>query len=78
MNVATENKENVFRGNNAEVQASDSLDNPDPNKIYRKGGTDANPTFIEIDTDDLFSLDVLGDLNKMEVALNKALGINPI
>mgnify|MGYP003625091647 CR=1 FL=1 len=73
-----ENKENVFRGNNAEVQASDSLDNPDPNKIYRKGGTDANPTFIEIDTDDLFSLDVLGDLNKMEVALNKALGINPI
>jgi|TARA_R110002167_G_scaffold5479_3_gene25730 hypothetical protein len=73
-----ENKENVFRGNNAEVQASDSLDNPDPNKIYRKGGTDANPTFIEIDMDDLFSLDVLGDLNKMEVALNKALGINPI
>jgi len=73
-----ENKENVFRGNNAEVQASNSLDNPDPNKIYRKGGTNANPTFIEIDTDDLFSLDVLDDLNKMEVALNKALGINPI
>jgi len=68
----------VFRGNNAEVKESNSVDNPDPNKLYRKGGTIAKPTFKEIDFDDLFREDVLGDLNKMEVALNKALGINPI
>jgi len=68
----------VFRGNNAEVKESNSVDNPDPNKLYRKGGTIAKPTFKEIDFDDLFREDVLGDLNKMEVALNKALGITPI
>jgi len=68
----------VFRGSNAEVKESNSVDNPDPNKLYRKGGTIAKPTFKEIDFDDLFREDVLGDLNKMEVALNKALGINPI
>tara|TARA_R100000541_G_scaffold11487_2_gene19653 strand:- start:12 stop:1607 length:1596 start_codon:yes stop_codon:yes gene_type:complete len=68
----------VFRGDNAEVKASDSLNNPDPNKLYRKGGTIAKPTFIEIDFDNLFNLDVLDNLNKMEVALNKALGVNPI
>tara|TARA_R100000935_G_C2821268_1_gene159899 strand:- start:22 stop:1653 length:1632 start_codon:yes stop_codon:yes gene_type:complete len=68
----------VFTGNNAEVKESDTVNNPDPNKLYRKDGTIAKPTFKEIDFDDLFKGDVLDDLSKMEVALNKALGINPI
>ena len=71
-----ESQDNVFKGSNAEIKAA--VTDPDPNKIYRKDPKAKNqpPVYSPIDIDDLFDLEVLEDEQKMEKALNKALGIN--
>ena len=71
-----ESQDNVFKGSNAEIKAA--VTDPDPNKIYRKDPKAKNqpPVYSPIDVDDLFDLEVLEDEQKMEKALNKALGIN--
>ena len=71
-----EGKNNVLKGSNKELK--EQVTDVNPNAIYRKsgGGTSQNPfIYTEIDINDLFSDDVLDDLDKMENKLNQALGI---
>jgi hypothetical protein len=74
-----EGKDNVLKGSNKELK--EKVTDLNPNAIYRKSGegTSQKPfIYTEIDIDDLFSDDVLNDLDKMENKLNQALGISPI
>jgi len=74
-----EGKDNILKGSNLELKGKVTDLNPD--MIYRKsgGGTSQNPfIYTEIDINNLFDDDILGDLEKMENKLNQALGINPI
>jgi len=74
-----EGKDNILKGSNLELKGKVTDLNPD--MIYRKSGkgTSQNPfIYTEIDINNLFDDDILGDLEKMENKLNQALGINPI
>ena len=67
----------VYSGDNKKVIKDFEGDKKDldPNGLYKKGGTEANPTYEIIDLEKTFTDDVLMDPAAMEKNLNAELGI---
>ena len=67
----------VYEGSNKKVikDFEGDADQLDPNGLYRKTGTAANPTYEIIDLEKTFTDEVLMDSNAMEKNLNAELGL---
>ena len=67
----------VYEGSNKKVikDFEGDADQLDPNGLYKKTGTAANPKYEIIDLEKTFTDEVLGDLNAMEKNLNAELGL---
>lgn len=67
----------IYEGNNKKVikDFEGDSDQLDPNGLYRKTGTIANPTYEIIDIEKTFTDDILMDPESMEKNLNAELGI---